>query len=193
MSDVADRLRRLVVNRAGNRCEYCRLSQEGQAASFHIDHITPRARGGATEPDNLALACVSCSLRKAARRSALDPLTGRKVSLFHPRRQPWSRYFRWEGMMIVGSTPTGRATVHLLDMNRPLTLAIRLEESQRSTQLIVSTWPRSLFSRHSNSSAEIPSLHWPLAAILTPHAKKIGFVRLLGSAFVHPKPQSASD
>ena len=33
--------------------------------------------------------------------------------------------------MIVGSTPTGRATVHLLDMNRPLTLAIRREESLR--------------------------------------------------------------
>ena len=26
MSDVADGLRRLVVNRTGNRCEYCRLS-----------------------------------------------------------------------------------------------------------------------------------------------------------------------
>ncbi|MGZ3388598.1 MAG: HNH endonuclease, partial [Isosphaeraceae bacterium] len=54
MSDVVDRLRRLVVNRAGNRCEHCRLSQEGQEASFHIDHITPRAWGGSTEPDNLA-------------------------------------------------------------------------------------------------------------------------------------------
>ena len=131
MSDVADRLRRLVVDRAGNRCEYCRLSQEGQEASFHIDHITPRAWGGSTEPDNLALACVSCSLRKSDRRSALDPLTGRKVSLFHPRRQSWSRHLRWEGMTIIGSTPTGRATVHVLDMNRPLILAIRLEESLR--------------------------------------------------------------
>jgi hypothetical protein len=131
MSDVAVRLRRLVVNRAGQRCEYCRLSQEGQEASFHIDHIMPRAWGGTTEPDNLALACVSCSLRKSARRSAPDPLTGRNVSLFHPRRQYWSRHFRWEGMTIVGATPTGRATVHALDMNRPLTLAIRLEESLR--------------------------------------------------------------
>ena len=33
--------------------------------------------------------------------------------------------------MIIGSTPTGRATVHVLDMNRPLILAIRLEESLR--------------------------------------------------------------
>jgi HNH endonuclease len=131
MSDVSYRLRRLVVNRAGNRCEYCRLSQEGQEASFHIDHIKPRARGGSTERDNLALACASCSLRKSARRSALDPLTGRKVPIFHPRRQNWLRHFRWEGMEIVGSTATGRATVQLLDMNRPLILAIRLEESLR--------------------------------------------------------------
>ena len=75
MSDVPDRLRRLIVHRAGNRCEYCRLNQEAQEASFHIDHINPSARGGLTEPDNLALACVSCSLHKSARRSALDPLT----------------------------------------------------------------------------------------------------------------------
>ena len=34
-------------------------------------------------------------------------------------------------MTIIGSTPTGRATVHVLDMNRPLILAIRLEESLR--------------------------------------------------------------
>jgi len=44
--------------------------------------------------------------------------------------------------------------------------------SQRSTHLIVSHWPRSRFSRHSNSSAEIQSLHWPPAAILTPHASR---------------------
>ena len=46
MSEVADRLRRVVVNRAGNRCEYCRLSQEGQEATFHIDHISPRGSRG---------------------------------------------------------------------------------------------------------------------------------------------------
>jgi len=39
----------------------CRLSQEGQGASFPIDHITPIARGNATEPDHHTLACVSLS------------------------------------------------------------------------------------------------------------------------------------
>ena len=39
----------------------CRLTQEGQGASFPIDHITPIARGNATEPDHHTLACVSLS------------------------------------------------------------------------------------------------------------------------------------
>jgi hypothetical protein len=130
MNDVGVRLRRLIQNRAGGRCEFCRLAQEGQEATFHIDHVTPRAVGGPSIAENLALACVSCSLRKAARRSAPDPLTGRKVTLFHPRRQRWARHFEWRGVRVVGRTPTGRATVVALQMNRPLILAIRQEEAQ---------------------------------------------------------------
>jgi hypothetical protein len=131
MSDVSPRLRRLIENRAAGRCEYCRLAQKGQEATFHIDHIAPRTAGGPTVAENLALACVSCSLRKAARRSAPDPLTGHKVTLFHPRRQRWARHFQWRGVQVVGRTPTGRATLAALQMNRPLILAIRLEEAAR--------------------------------------------------------------
>lgn len=129
MSDIPARLRRLVILRAGNRCEYCRLSQEGQEATFHIDHILPKALGGPSAAANLALACVSCSLRKEARRSAIDPNSTRRVALFHPRRQQWRDHFRWEGFRVVGLTPTGRATVAALQMNRPLVLAIRQEEA----------------------------------------------------------------
>ncbi len=131
MSEVSGRLRRLVVNRAKGRCEYCCLSQEGQEAAFHIDHIVPRVSGGPTEINNLARACVSCSLRKEARRSARDPETGRKVPLFHPRRQRWADHFRWDDVLVVGLTPTGRATVAALQMNRALILAIRQEEAAR--------------------------------------------------------------
>ncbi len=38
--------------------------------------------------------------------------------------------------------------------------------SQRSTHLIITAWPRSRSSRHSNSSDEIPSLHWPLPPLI---------------------------
>ncbi|MHC5594591.1 MAG: HNH endonuclease [Nostoc sp.] len=37
---------RLVIQRAAERCEYCNLSQAGEAATFHIDHITPVVAGG---------------------------------------------------------------------------------------------------------------------------------------------------
>lgn len=131
MRRVPARLRRRVLRRAGGRCEYCRLAQEGQEATFHLDHIRPVARGGSTVSGNLALACVSCSLRKEARRSAVDPVSGRKVALFNPRRQAWTDHFRWDGVKVVGLTPAGRATVAALRMNRALVLAIRAEEVER--------------------------------------------------------------
>ncbi len=39
MSNISFELRRTVEARAKGRCEYCGLSQEGQEATFHIDHI----------------------------------------------------------------------------------------------------------------------------------------------------------
>jgi HNH endonuclease len=86
-------LQRRVRLRAGDRCEYCRLAQAGQEATFHIHHVVPRAASGATVLENLALACVSCSLRKGARTTAIDPTTGEAMQLFHPRFHPWSEHF----------------------------------------------------------------------------------------------------
>lgn len=131
MSDISPSLHAEVVFRAGSRCEYCRLSQLGQEATFHIDHVLPRAAGGPTKADNLALACVSCSLRKWANQMGTDPDSGQEVPLFNPRRQAWAEHFRWEGERIVGLTPTGRATVAALAMNRALMVAIRQEEATR--------------------------------------------------------------
>jgi hypothetical protein len=131
MSDIPAVLRDEVVLRAGDRCEYCGLSQAGQEAAFHVDHVVPRVAGGPTELSNLALACVSCSLRKWARRSAPDPATGEEAPLFSPRDQAWEDHFRWEGAVVVPLTATGRATVAALAMNRPLAVAIRLEEAER--------------------------------------------------------------
>jgi hypothetical protein len=131
VSDIATVLRDEVVLRAGNRCEYCGLSQAGQEATFHIDHVVPRTAGGPTKAANLALACVSCSLRKWARQVAPDPETGAESPLFNPRTQRWADHFRWDGAIVVGLTATGRATVEALAMNRPLVVAIRWEEGER--------------------------------------------------------------
>ncbi|MEI6428258.1 MAG: HNH endonuclease signature motif containing protein [Pseudanabaena sp. ELA607] len=117
-----------MIQRSGDRCEYCRISQIGQVATFHIDHVIPVVAGGATTSDNLALACVSCSLRKGARQEIEDVETGTTVNIFNPRQQSWNKHFYWEGVKVVGLTPTGRATIKALDLNRAIMLAIRSEE-----------------------------------------------------------------
>src|SRR5262245_12745880 len=131
MATIPSHLRRLVRARASHRCEYCRLAQAGQEATFHIDHILPEVDGGPTSLENLALACVSCSLRKGARTTALDPQTGKYVPLYNPRKEVWISHFAWQGVVVAGLTATGRATIDLLKMNHRRMLLIRREEAMR--------------------------------------------------------------
>lgn len=128
MSAIPSYLRQQVIDRASDRCEYCRLSQVGQEATFHIDHVIPVVAGGKTTLDNLALACVSCSLRKAARQTVQDPESNQSVPIFNPRQQFWREHFEWNGVVIIGLTATGRGTINALNLNRAIILAIRAEE-----------------------------------------------------------------
>jgi hypothetical protein len=129
MPAIPASLRRLTVQRAKSRCEYCKLAQAGQVATFHIDHVTPLAAGGLTTADNLALACVACSLHKAAKQKAPDPETNEQVDIFNPRQQQWDEHFRWDDVTIIALTATGRATVTALKMNRLMMISIRQEEA----------------------------------------------------------------
>ena len=116
--------------RAGDRCEYCRMHQALLGATFHLEHVRPRSRGGTDEPDNLALACPQCNLHKADRVSAPDPAGGRLVPLFPPRRHRWARHFGWDGEVLVPRTATGRATAAAFDLNHARRLLIRRAERQ---------------------------------------------------------------
>lgn len=120
-------LRRQVWERACGCCEYCGSQESLSTETFPIDHILPLAAGGLTTLENLALACFGCNSRKLAQTHGLDSKTGRRVRLFHPRRQKWLRHFTWgdDGTWIVGRTTTGRATVEALQMNRPAMVRLR--------------------------------------------------------------------
>ena len=50
----------------------------------------------------------------------MDPASGLRTPLFHPRRDAWSQHFVWSNdySLIIGTTPTGRATVEKLELNR---------------------------------------------------------------------------
>ena len=118
MTKIPAALRRWVIQPANNRCEYCGISQLGQVATFHIDHVIPVVVGGETTAENLALACVSCSLRKGARQELEDSQTGEVVYIFNLRQQRWNAHFAWNGVEVIGLTAMGRATVQTLDLNR---------------------------------------------------------------------------
>src|ERR1700733_5146501 len=119
--------RDLVRQRAGDRCEYCRLHQEYSGLRHHIEHITARQHGGSDDLDNLALACHRCNLHKGPNLSAVDPLTDSVAILFHPRRDRWSEHFAFRGKYIEGLTPSGRATAEVLALNDPCRLELRQE------------------------------------------------------------------
>jgi hypothetical protein len=107
----------LVWDRARYYCEYCCLPQAHSAIPFEIDHIIARKHGGPTAEYNLALACFYCNSAKGPNIAGLDPVTGTLTALFHPRRQPWKRHFRWDGPVLVGRTRTGRTTIVVLAIN----------------------------------------------------------------------------
>ena len=125
---IQTRLAQEVRDRAHDVCEYCLLPQSSQEATFHIDHIVPRSEGGETAGANLALACVTCSLRKGAKMFAIDSQSKSTVRLFHPREETWSEHFRLnDEFEFEGLTPTGQATISTLGMNRPAIVSIRKE------------------------------------------------------------------
>jgi len=121
-SRLTAELREHVSERANGCCEYCH-SQARYATptqAFSIEHILPRAQGGATRLDNLALACQGCNNHKYGKVAAPDPVSGQQVPLYHPRRDRWDTHFAWSDdfTLMIGLTPSGRATIGALHLNR---------------------------------------------------------------------------
>ena len=110
-------LRRQVIARADNCCEYCLLPQELVASTHQVDHVIAEKHGGQTVLENLALSCTVCNRRKGSDISSLDPVTGILVPLFNPRTQRWAEHFRLDGEYIIGMTAEGRTTIAFLQLN----------------------------------------------------------------------------
>jgi hypothetical protein len=114
---ISAALRREVIERAGYRCEYCRIHRDDHVLPFEIDHIISEKHRGATSLENLCLSCWDCNKAKGSDIASAYPDTGKATFLFHPRHQRWQDHFRLEAARIIPLTPEGRVTEFLLGLN----------------------------------------------------------------------------
>ena len=133
--------RQFVRNRAGHRCEYCRLPQASAPfVSFHLEHIEAQQHVADDSIDNLALACPDCNRHKGPNLVTLNSVTREIVRLFHPRRDVWEEHFTYSGAVLIARSSVGEATIRLLqintvdriDMRSELISAGEMEQSQNT-------------------------------------------------------------
>ncbi len=126
---VSEAIRRRVAEAAARRCGYCQTQEQIVGYPLHVEHILPIAAGGASDEENLWLACCVCNNAKGTQTRGVDVVTGAEVPLFNPRSQSWSEHFEGspEGTEVIGTSPVGRVTVRALQLNT----ALRIETRRR--------------------------------------------------------------
>lgn len=119
--------RKLVEERAGGLCEYCRCTQAFSPQPFTLEHIIPKSKNGTDDHENLALACSACNNSKYDKTESRDPLTKETAPFYNPRKDIWDEHFTWskDFTKIIGLTKIGRATVNALKLNRERIVRIR--------------------------------------------------------------------
>jgi HNH endonuclease len=117
---VPKSIRKAVIERAKDCREYCVGQQAYSMDTLSIEHTFPRSKGCTNDFNNLALSCQGCNTCKHTYIDAIDPETNQTVPLYNPRKNKWEEHFSWseDYTLILGITPTGRATIDLLQLNR---------------------------------------------------------------------------
>jgi HNH endonuclease len=120
MTEITAQQKDFITERARGCCEYCCSQVKYSPDPFSIEHIIPLSKGGNYELDNLALACQGCNNRKYNHIEAIDPIDGKFAQLYHPRQQLRVEHFIWSDDFseLIGISPTGRATIVRLQLNR---------------------------------------------------------------------------
>jgi hypothetical protein len=122
-SYISKLVRSLVIERAGNRCEYCRIPQAVTNYEFHIEHVIGIQHGGSNSPENLAWCCAFCNWKKGPNLGTLLETNTEIIPLFNPQTQSWFDHFEAKNGTVIPKTTIGKATVKLLEFN----LAERVE------------------------------------------------------------------
>ncbi len=124
---ISPATRKLVIARAGFRCEYCRVLQYLSCYDYHVDHIIGTQHGGPNTPNNLAHSCSPCNWKKGPNISTILEFGGALIPLLNPRTQNWFEHFEAVNGMLHPLTSIGEATIKLLELNQPNKIEERLE------------------------------------------------------------------
>ena len=114
---IPNALRKLVAERAGRCCEYCKIKEIDSFFSFEIDHIVSLKHGGETIPENLAYSCFTCNNCKGSDIGTVLLPDRKFVRLFDPRNDEWENHFEMDDGLIVPNTEIAKATVKILKLN----------------------------------------------------------------------------
>lgn len=127
MGKISKKVKQLVADRAEHCCEYCLSQAKFSPDYFSIEHIIPSIKAGSNKLDNLEYSCLACNNHKFTAVSALDPLTGLEAPPYNPRLDNWNEHFRWSDdcSELIGISPTGRATIERLYLNRKNVVNLR--------------------------------------------------------------------
>ena len=125
MTYIPEALRRQVIERASECCEYCLLPQAISLYTHEVDHIIAEKHRGETVLENLCLACLECNRAKGSDFGSFDPETGEITLLYNPRQQSWEKHFRLDGARIVPLSPEGRVTAFVLKLNDEIRVRAR--------------------------------------------------------------------
>jgi len=126
---VSIELRREVAERAGFRCEYCRLPEAIAMGRFQVEHIIAIKHHGLTVFENLAYACPVCNAHKGTDIGTVLEGNETTIPFFKPRKHDWLEHFEVNNGEILSKTLLGEATVKILEFNTLEQILERLELS----------------------------------------------------------------
>ncbi|MGI4790662.1 MAG: HNH endonuclease [Janthinobacterium lividum] len=142
---ISAALRRLVIARADNLCEYCLLHEDDTFFGCEVDHIISEKHGGPTTEANLAYACFVCNRNKGSDIGSLMPSSGELVRFYHPRLDRWQDHFHLGGseeIIIVPVSDIGRVTARIFGFNREERLLERQALQAAGRYPLPATWER---------------------------------------------------
>ena len=142
---ISAALRRLVIVRADNLCEYCLLHEDDTFFGCEVDHIISEKHAGETTQANLAYACFVCNRNKGSDIGSLKPGLRDLVRFYHPRLDRWHEHFQLDtsdGITIVPVSNIGEATARIFGFNSDERLLERQALQAAGRYPMPSAWRR---------------------------------------------------